>query len=99
MDDATLTAKGQVTVPKEVRVRAVAPFDLAYLQELEISLSEWSSQEDDDEAFSDLCAPSIATQWNGCRYLQAIKKNQPTRLSLGVSSNSLKSLDTLELNR
>lgn len=74
MEVATLTAKGQVTVPKavrealglrqgdqlsweleegSVRVRAVAPLDLAFLQGLECSLSEWSSPED-DEAFRDL---------------------------------------------
>lgn len=74
MEVATLTAKGQVTVPKavrealglrqgdqlswqledgSVRVRAVAPLDLAYLQGLESSLSEWSSPED-EEAFRDL---------------------------------------------
>ena len=40
MEVATLTAKGQVTVPKAVRVRAVAPLDLVYLQGLESSLSE-----------------------------------------------------------
>jgi hypothetical protein len=33
-----------------VRVRAVAPLDLVYLQGLESSLSEWSSLED-EEAF------------------------------------------------
>lgn len=36
-----------------VRVRAVAPFDLAYLQGLDSSLSEWSSPAD-EEAFRDL---------------------------------------------
>ena len=70
---ATLTAKGQVTVPKTVRealglrqgdlcweledgsvgVRAVAPLDVAYLQGLEGTLSEWSSAAD-DQAFADL---------------------------------------------
>lgn len=74
MEVATLTAKGQVTVPKtvrealglrqgdqlsweledgSVRVRAVAPLDLVYLQGLESSLGEWSSPED-EEAFRDL---------------------------------------------
>ena len=53
MDVATLTAKGQVTVPKAVRVRAVAPLDLVYLQGLESSLGEWSRPED-EEAFRDL---------------------------------------------
>ena len=74
MDVATLTAKGQVTVPKavrealglrqgdllsweledgSVRVRAVAPLDLAYLRGLERGLSEWSSPAD-EEAFRDL---------------------------------------------
>ena len=74
MDLATLTAKGQVTVPKavrealglrqadqlswelddgSVRVRAVTPLDLAYLQELERGLSERSSPAD-EEAFRDL---------------------------------------------
>ncbi|MCP9834900.1 MULTISPECIES: AbrB/MazE/SpoVT family DNA-binding domain-containing protein [unclassified Cyanobium] len=74
MEVATLTAKGQVTVPKavrealglrqgdqlsweledgSVRVRAVAPLDLVYLQGLESSLGEWSSSED-EEAFRDL---------------------------------------------
>ncbi|WP_411871045.1 AbrB/MazE/SpoVT family DNA-binding domain-containing protein [Vulcanococcus limneticus] len=71
---ATLTAKGQVTVPKAVRealglrqgdqlsweledgcvrVRAVAPLDLVYLQGLDATLQEWSSPAD-DEAFRDL---------------------------------------------
>ena len=71
---ATLTSKGQVTVPKavrealglrqgdqlswevengSVRVRVVAPLDLAYLQGLDSTLQEWSSQED-EEAFGDL---------------------------------------------
>ena len=31
MELATLTAKGQVTVPKAVRVRAVTPLDLVVL--------------------------------------------------------------------
>lgn len=74
MDVATLTAKGQVTVPKavrealglrqgdllsweledgSVRVRAVAPLDLAYHRGLERGLSEWSSPAD-EEAFRDL---------------------------------------------
>ncbi len=74
MEIATLTAKGQVTVPKavrealglrqgdqlsweledgSVRVRAVAPLDLVYLQGLESSLGEWSSPED-EEAVRDL---------------------------------------------
>ena len=74
MDVTTLTAKGQVTVPKavrdalgwrqgdqlsweledgSVRVRAVAPLDLAYLQGLEGTLSEWSSPAD-EQAFADL---------------------------------------------
>jgi AbrB family looped-hinge helix DNA binding protein len=74
MELATLTAKGQVTVPKavrealglqqgdqlswelengSVRVRAVAPLDLVYLRGLEATLSEWSSQAD-EEAFGDL---------------------------------------------
>ena len=74
MEVATLTAKGQVTVPKavrealglrqgdqlsweledgSVRVRAVAPLDLVYLQGLESSLGEWSRPED-EEAFRDL---------------------------------------------
>lgn len=71
---ATLTAKGQVTVPKavrdalgmrqgdqlsweledgSVRVRVLAPLDLAYLQGLEANLKEWSSPED-EQAFRDL---------------------------------------------
>jgi antitoxin PrlF len=71
---ATLTAKGQVTVPKAVRdalglrqgdllsweledgcvrVRALAPLDLAYLQGLQASLKEWSSPED-EQAFQKL---------------------------------------------
>jgi antitoxin PrlF len=71
---ATLTAKGQVTVPKavrdalgprqgdqlsweledgSVRVRAVAPLDLAYLKGLEANLREWSSAAD-EEAFRNL---------------------------------------------
>jgi AbrB family looped-hinge helix DNA binding protein len=74
MEIATLTAKGQVTVPKAVRealglqqgdqlgwelqdgcvrVRALTPLDVAYLQGLESSLSEWSSAAD-DAAFRDL---------------------------------------------
>jgi bifunctional DNA-binding transcriptional regulator/antitoxin component of YhaV-PrlF toxin-antitoxin module len=74
MDVATLTAKGQVTVPQavpealglrqgdqlsweqwdgSVRVRAVTPLDLVYLQGLDSSLSEWSSPAD-EEAFRDL---------------------------------------------
>ena len=74
MELATLTAKGQVTVPKtvrealglrqgdqlcweledgSVRVRVVAPLDVAYLQGLEGTLSEWSSAED-DQAFAQL---------------------------------------------
>ena len=74
MDVATLTAKGQITVPKavrdslglrqgdrfsleledgSVRVRAVAPLDVAYLQGLEGTLSEWSSTAD-EQAFADL---------------------------------------------
>ena len=73
VDVTTLTAKGQVTVPKavrdalglrqgdqlsweledgSVRVRAVAPLDLAYLQGLEGTLSEWSSPAD-EQAFAD----------------------------------------------
>ena len=75
MELATLTAKGQVTVPKtvrealglrqgdqlcweledgSVRVRVVAPLGLAYLQGLEGTLSEWSSAEDDHQAFAQL---------------------------------------------
>jgi antitoxin PrlF len=71
---ATVTAKGQVTVPKavrdalglqqgdqlsweledgSVRVRAVSPLDLTYLQGLEAGLQEWSSA-DDDAAFANL---------------------------------------------
>ena len=71
---ATLTSKGQVTIPKavrdalglrqgdqlsweledgSVRVRAVAPLDLAYLQGLQAGLQEWSS-DDDNAAFADL---------------------------------------------
>jgi antitoxin PrlF len=74
MELATLTSKGQVTVPKAVRdvlglkqgdqlsgeledgsvgVRAVAPLDLVYLQGVEATLAEWSSQAD-EEAFGDL---------------------------------------------
>ena len=72
LDIATLTAKGQVTVPKvvrealglrqgdqlswevedgSVRVRAIAPLDLAYLRSLDASLQEWSSPAD-EEAFA-----------------------------------------------
>ena len=68
MEVATLTAKGQITVPKavrdalglrqgdllsweledvSVRVRAVAPLDVAYLQGLEGTLSERSSPADE----------------------------------------------------
>jgi AbrB family looped-hinge helix DNA binding protein len=75
MELATLTSKGQVTVPKavrdalglqhgdqlsweledgSVRVRAVAPLDLVYLQGVEANLAEWNSQAD-EEAFGDLC--------------------------------------------
>ncbi|MCP9917474.1 AbrB/MazE/SpoVT family DNA-binding domain-containing protein [Cyanobium sp. ATX 6F1] len=71
---ATLTAKGQVTVPKavrealglrqgdqlswmledgSVRVRAIAPLDLAYLRGLEDNLQEWCSAAD-DECFGEL---------------------------------------------
>ena len=71
---ATLTAKGQITIPKAVRdalglrqgdqlsweledgcvrVRPVAPLDLAYLRGLEAGLQEWHS-EADDQAFADL---------------------------------------------
>ena len=74
MELATLTAKGQVTVPKtvrealglrqgdqlsweledgSVRVRAVASLDVATLQGLESTLSEWSSAAD-DQAFAEL---------------------------------------------
>ena len=74
MNIATLTAKGQVTVPKavretlglrqgdqlswemeddSVRVRAIAPLDLAYLRSLDASLQEWSSPAD-EEAFAGL---------------------------------------------
>jgi AbrB family looped-hinge helix DNA binding protein len=74
MELATLTAKGQVTVPKavrdalglqkgdqlsweledgSVRVRAIAPLDVVYLQGLEGTLSEWSSPAD-EQAFADL---------------------------------------------
>ena len=74
MEVATLTAKGQVTVPKavrealglrqgdqlsweledgSVRVRAIAPLDLAYLRSLDASLQEWSSPAD-EEAFAGL---------------------------------------------
>ena len=71
---ATLTAKGQVTIPKtvrdalglrkgdqlsweledgSVRVRAVSPLDVVFLQGVEAGLQEWSSSAD-DEAFADL---------------------------------------------
>lgn len=71
---ATLTAKGQVTVPKAVRqalglrqgdqlswelddgcvrVRAVTPLELTYLQGVEANLREWASSADED-AFADL---------------------------------------------
>ena len=71
---ATLTAKGQVTVPKavrkalglhqgdqlsweledgSVRVRAVSPLDVAYLQGVEANLQEWASAAD-EAAFADL---------------------------------------------
>ncbi len=74
MELATLTAKGQVTVPKavrdalglqkgdqlsweleegSVRVRAIAPLDVVYLQGLEGTLSEWSSPAD-EQAFAHL---------------------------------------------
>ena len=52
MDIATLTAKGQVTVPKAVRDDE-APLDVAYLHGLEGTLSEWSSPAD-EQAFADL---------------------------------------------
>jgi antitoxin PrlF len=70
-----ITAKGQTTVPREVRealaiepgdrieweitsdgrveVRRVSPLDMAYLQALETTLSEWTSRED-EEAYGDL---------------------------------------------
>ena len=71
---ATLTAKGQVTIPKavrdslglqkgdqlsweledgSVRVRAVKPLDVAFLQGVEQGLQEWQSTED-EQAFADL---------------------------------------------
>jgi AbrB family looped-hinge helix DNA binding protein len=71
---ATLTAKGQVTVPKavrealglrqgdqlsweledgSVRVRAITPLDVAYLQGVDASLQEWAGPAD-DAAFADL---------------------------------------------
>ena len=74
MELATLTAKGQVTIPKavrdalalkrgdvlsweldgqSVRLRVVAPVDLAYLRGVETSLSEWASDAD-EAAFSGL---------------------------------------------
>jgi AbrB family looped-hinge helix DNA binding protein len=70
---ATLTAKGQVTIPKGirealglrqgdrlrwdldeggVRIRVVAPLDLAYLQGVEAGLQEWASPAD-EEAFAE----------------------------------------------
>lgn len=74
MELATVTAKGQVTIPKSVRdalgirqgsqlswdlengsvrIRPVAPLDLAYLQGLEAQLHEWGS-EADESAFAHL---------------------------------------------
>ena len=76
---ATLTAQGQVTVPKAtraalglrqgdqlsweveddcVRVRAIAPLDMASLQSLDATLGEWSSP----------------TPWCGFRSRSAIAK-------------------------
>ncbi|HHG2224907.1 MULTISPECIES: AbrB/MazE/SpoVT family DNA-binding domain-containing protein [unclassified Synechococcus] len=59
MDVATLTVKGQVTVPKAVREALglrqgdLLSWELAYLQGLERGLSEWSSPADEN-AFRDL---------------------------------------------
>ncbi len=74
MELATVTAKGQVTIPKavrdalgirqgvqlsfdledgSVRVRPVAPLDLAYLRGVEQNLQEWGSAAD-DIAFANL---------------------------------------------
>jgi hypothetical protein len=61
MDLATLTAKGQVTIPKavreledeSVRLRVVSPIDLGYLRGVQAGLTEWGSDED-DVAFADL---------------------------------------------
>jgi len=59
LDVATLTAKGQVTVPKAVRdalgLRKSDQFcweHVAYLRGLEGTLGEWSSSVD-EEAFAD----------------------------------------------
>ena len=65
----TLTSKGQVTVPKtvrvncdtlqwdledgSVRVRVLKPLDRLFLEGVEASLQEWNSAED-EEAFADL---------------------------------------------
>jgi hypothetical protein len=61
MDLATLTAKGQVTIPKgvrklegeSVRLRVVSPLDLGYLRGVQAGLTEWGSDED-EVAFADL---------------------------------------------
>ena len=61
MDLATLTAKGQVTIPKgvrklegeSVRLMVVSPLDLGYLRGVQAGLTEWGSDED-DVAFADL---------------------------------------------
>ena len=87
MDVSTLTAKGQVTVPKEVRealglrqgdqlsweledgsvrVRAIAPLDLAYLRSLDASLQEWSSPAD-EEALAGLWRRLNVIRWFWCR--------------------------------
>ncbi len=72
---AKITAKGQTTVPREIRaflqiqpgdliawevdgddrvaVRRVQPLDLAYLQAIQATLSEWASAGDED-AYRDL---------------------------------------------
>lgn len=72
---AKITAKGQTTIPQDVRtalhiapgdlivwelgddgtatVRRVQPLDIEYLRALQGTLSEWSSQAD-EEAYSEL---------------------------------------------
>lgn len=52
-------------VDGSVRVRAVAPLDLDYLQGLEANLREWSSRAD-EAAFRDLCGTSAGDELLWC---------------------------------